>query len=143
MADGGCCSGATLGCISAIALPIVLFAGCMAISTSVDKDTTSSVATVVKIGTIVHLDDKDMDSMTTVFATEQSAKTFLGSAGRGDKEGALNEWLSGRVFQIPKPTQVRVIGYGGFMSGLTHIRILEGDHYAEDAWVPIEWVAQK
>jgi hypothetical protein len=40
----------------------------------------------------------------------------------------------------PAGTKVRVLGYGGFLSGTTEIRIVEGAYYGRSGWVAFEEV---
>ena len=143
MSDVNCLGATGIGCLIVCAIPVVLFGGCVAsvfLPSSGSTNTQTNTNVSAKIGDIANLHNGIESAPVTVFASEKIASDFLGAMGRKDKEGALNIWLQGGMFETPSRTRVRILGYGGFLSGLTHVRVLEGQHYAKDGWVPGEWI---
>jgi hypothetical protein len=75
-----------------------------------------------------------------VFTDRESLNDFTRSVAQGDKEGFVQLYLRGKVLEVKQNTKVRIIDYGGFMSGVYRIRILGGENYGQDGWIHQEWV---
>jgi hypothetical protein len=118
--------------LAAIALPFVLFGGC--VSAMLSKDTSNEPAVVVAKN--ARLDNGGTGDY-YVFRTKQNASDFLGSVGRKDKDKALSLFVNGNVMTVPWKTQVKVLESSGT---LTKIKILEGTYRNTNGWVPYEWV---
>lgn len=55
-----------------------------------------------------------------------------------DKEGILKMMLEGKVFSVENGTKARVIGLN--WTGGIRVRILSGEHYGDDGWIPVEFL---
>lgn len=73
-------------------------------------------------------------------ATEDDFHEFIHAVAAHDKEGYAAMAADGRLTIIDAGTQVRIIGYGGFLSGGVQVRILGGNDYGHAAWVTTESV---
>lgn len=93
----------------------------------------------VRIGEIGQLRAGDSE-VVYVAATREANDAFTKAAVTNDREGIAALMLTDRLWPIRAGTKVRVLGYGGFLSGTTEIRILEGGYYSRSGWVPSEWV---
>lgn len=72
--------------------------------------------------------------------TEKDLNDILGALSHNDKIGFEEIVTEGRACQLTKDTKVLPIGLGGFPFAVIKVRVLEGPHFGEVAWLPIEFV---
>lgn len=76
-----------------------------------------------------------------VFPTEAGMDEFVGPAAKGDAAGMQASIIGNRGYWVPPHTKCNWIHLG--ILGSTHVRITDGPHFGEEAWVPTEWARDK
>lgn len=73
-----------------------------------------------------------------IATTEEGLGEMTNSAVAKDKEGLAKMMLDGKLFSVTNGTKARLIGRN--WTGGIRVRILDGNHYGDDGWIPGEFL---
>lgn len=93
----------------------------------------------VSIGDNGHLRITGTTTDVTVFTSRSALDAYTKAAVVKDTYGMAEIIFDGEGYFLPTGTKVLLIDYGGIGEG--EVRILEGDHLGEAAWVPTDFIS--
>ncbi len=126
-------TGVAIGCLSVIAIPVVIFLVIIAFS-SFDSGKTEPTTYSVPIGGEGRL-AADTSGTDVILAVDEAA--FSDLVGASDRAVAVMV-LNGHLFLAPKGTRVQVLGGNG--EGLHRVLVLDGPTIGREGWIPHEFV---